>query len=420
MMLRAAITALMAAAAIGPGTALAAGMDGEYAVASPLYDLDRGAGPVLAGRSMVWPTTRDGLSGGIERSDEYGNTTALYAPHGSSYRGLDGLVASPKWVAAMRSGRRDDLIAGPLGAPLRHVMPATRKFRNRRGCGHGMIFLTSRVVLDPPLSISGSRLLYKQRVTCPGQWRRSHWELVLHDLASGRRRVVHRGDVSEARLAGRYFAYDAQGPRGRFEPTERVVVADTRTGKTVYRTPARPFERSFSWPSLDSDGTLATVVPKPGLSLRGTLGWFSPKEPRFHVLPQTMSFFSSEPLLIANGRIAFVRELLPDGYALAITDLQGNSETYGEFRDPEQLADFTFDGRSLAWAIVRYRPYLGSADDGLPYFCDNDLKAHVLARAPVIEVHHLGDPGRLPVEALPWADAAHDPTVDEPSCAYPD
>jgi hypothetical protein len=118
---------------------------------------------------------------------------------------------------------------------------------------------------------------------------------------------------------------------------------------------------------LGVDGTLVGAYVR-GMSDKGSLGWFSPAEPRLHALPLELSIFSSAPLAVAGGRIAFVRRLGEGAsYELVVTDLQGNAETYANFAKSEQFTDFAFDGERIAWVISRYRAYRGRQDDNLPW-----------------------------------------------------
>jgi hypothetical protein len=417
--------------------------DGAFAVAAPGYESPPGeSGLLLAGESVLWQTSFDYSLTAIRRADRDGSVSTVYAPPRSSRNtSAFGLAASESHVALLRDGVRrhpgcpavrcpprvfGELLAGPVGRPLRRLLPGTRTFRARFGCrGRGRAFLTERVGFEPALSLSGHRLLYAERLRCPRQWVKSHYQLVLHDLRSGKRRVIHRGAVPTAQLAGPYLAYEAWprrpivgvGPGGEaVERGPRVVVEDTRTGKAVYRTPRQTsLDDELHWPTLDTNGTLVGAHVE-GLSLDGALGWFSPAEPRFHPVPLQLSIFSSAPLAIANGRIAFVRRLGEGSdYELIVGDLQGNAETYAKFSEPEQLTDFAFDGERIAWVVSRYRAYRGRRDDNLPYVCDY-RGPRVLVAAPVVEVHPVGRPGRIAADQLPHAPALRDPAIGRPSC----
>jgi hypothetical protein len=355
-----------------------------FAVAAPGADL----GPVIAGESVVWSTR-----GGHVLHAGGGAPETIYSARRDEIMWLQG---SRGRVAAFRDrlrGARFCYVGGACspprgdvlgGIPMRRVMRA----RERRG--------RCRTNVEEPadLWLSGDRVVYEERVRCG---RRSRLRLVVRNLRNGSRRVVHRGDTERPQLAGRFAAFFA----GR-----RLVVVDVRTRRVVA---ARRGVQSYRiWYSLDADGTVALVTFR-GLSFDGRLDWFSPREPRLHRLRARPTVFSSEPLILAGGRIVFVRD---DGRELAVTDLAGNERTIARFGELESLDEFTFDGAQIAWRSSRYRPYSGAADNGLPYICPGGAP-HVLAAAPVIEVHPLDAAVRLPAPSVP---APRDLPGERPDC----
>jgi hypothetical protein len=249
---------------------------------------------------------------------------------------------------------------------------------------------------DPgELALSGDRVVYEERLRCG---RRSRVRLVVRNLRSGSRRVVHRGRAQRPQLAGRFAAFF----RGR-----RLVVVDVRS-RRVAAAPSIGVESHQAWYSLDADGTVAVATFR-GLGFDGRLDWFSPREPRLHRLPARPSVFSSEPLILVGDRIVFARD---EGRELALTDLQGGERTVARFEWPEWLDDFAFDGTRIAWRSSRYRPYAGAADDGLPYLCPSGAP-HVLAAAPVIEAYPIDAVARLPAPSVP---APRDRPRERPDC----
>jgi hypothetical protein len=271
------------------------------------------------------------------------------------------------------------------GSPMRRELRAAE----RRG--------RCRAMFEDPgeLGLSGDRMLYTERLRCG---RRSRVRLVVRNLRTGSRRIVYRGAVERPQLARRFAAFF----RGR-----RLVVVDVRS-RRIAAAASLGVESHRAWYSLDADGTVAVVTFR-GTSFDGRLDWFSPREPRLHRLPARPSIFSSEPLLLAGGRIVFVRD---QGRELAVTDLDGNERTIARFDEPEVLDEFAFDGQRIAWRSSRYRPYTGSTDDGLQYVCEG-TSPRVLAAAPVIEMHPLDAAIRLPVPSAP---APRDASGERPDC----
>lgn len=408
--------------------------DGSLAVAAPGFEPPPlSSGFFLAQGAVLWEAT-DSQAGleAIRRADRDGTVVSVHAspPRASIFS--SGFAASASHAALLRDGFRrragcqgplrcftplkSGLFAGPARGPLRHLLASERSFRHRSGCRRGKAFLTDRVGLEPSLSISGHRVVYQERLQCP-QWRKSHYELVLHDIRSGRRRIVHRGRVQSAQLAGRFLAYEPPPTRHRAHGLRwRIVVANLRTGKIVYRTPPATFSYHLAWPSLDADGTLAGGRGIGGLSLDLRLGWFSPAQPVLHPLPVRAAFSRDAPLLLADGRIAFLRRRSEPETELAIVDLKGNVETYATFGESEDIADLAFDGETIAWVLLRYRPYRGPQDDGLFHVCGYP-GPKVLERAPVIEMHPSDRPGRFPIDSLPFAPPARNGPGGPPSCS---
>lgn len=404
------------ASAQAAGSVVAVGSDGSYAVAAPGLSM----GPVLAGGSVVW-TTSDARSRllRVEQAGPGRTSETLYA---TPRRFRDSialtLAASPTRVVVVRDEdgaagscnpltlrctiRSDGaLLAGEPGKRLRRVVGVAERFRRYRGCRRGTMSIEREVALQ----LSGDVAGYERRVACRDSQRPDLLELVLHDLRTGTRRVVARTRSSDGngaiQLAGRFAAY-------RSAHTGRYVVADIRTGAIRY-TPVR----RGGWDALDEQGTLAGATFRSG-SFNAWLNWTSPTAPWLHRLPVKTSIFSSEPYLIAKRRIAYVRGLGWDGYELAVTDLRGHAQIVARFERPEELDDFAFDGDRIAWVSSIWRPYAGRQDDGLPYRCDNGIR--VLVRAPVIEVHPIEHPARMPSDRLPQHPVLRDPERTPPFC----
>ena len=406
--------------------------DGSYAVAAPGRSIgDLRVGPVLAGSSVVW-TTSDARSRllTVEQADPDGTTETLYVtPRRSRGSYVDALAASPTRVAVIRDGtgtRSCDLstqrcavrsngalLAGEPGKPLRRVVGMTQRFRGYRGCRRGSMSIELEIA---GLQLSGDWAGYERRVACRDPQRRDLLELVLHNLRTGVRRVIARTTSAEGNgmllLAGRLAAY-------RSPATGKLVVAEIRTDAIEYAPVHLGDWSSFDlggWSSLDDDGTLAGSTG--GSSSNEWLSWTSPKAPSLHRLPVKASVFSSERLLIAKHRIAYVRRLGWTGHELAIADLHGHTRTVARFKRPEELDDFAFDGDRIAWASSIWRPYRGHEDDGLPFRCDYGLR--VLERAPIVEVHPVDQLTRIPTEELPALPAPRDPAGTAPDCPVTD
>jgi hypothetical protein len=294
------------------------------------------------------------------------------------------------------------LLAAAPGKPLRRVVGVAQRFRGYRGCRRGTMSIEQQIA---EFQLSDDWAGYERRVACRDPQRRDLLELVLHNLQTGDRRVVAHTTSPDGngqiQLAGRLAAYWSSR-------AGQSVVADIRTAAIKYA-PVFP----GGWSSLDEDGTLAGARFRSG-SFNAWINWTSPKAPRLHRLPVKTSIFSSEPLLIAKHRIAYVRGLGWDGYELAVTDLQGKTRTVARFKRPEELDDFAFDGDRIAWVSSVWRPYAGHEDDGLPYRCDNGLR--VLARAAVIEVHSIEHLARMPDDRLPHLPVSRDPARKPPFC----
>jgi hypothetical protein len=430
--LLASLTGAGAAAAVAadvPATA----PDEALAIAAPSFEPPPlSSGISLARGAVLWEATGARGLEAIRRADHDGTVVSIHSapPRASIFS--SGFAASASHAALLRDGFRrrtgcrgrlrcfeplkSGLFAGRARGPLRHLVDSERRFFRRSGCRRGRALLTDRAGLEPSLSISGRRVVYQERLQCP-EWRRSHYELVLHDIRSDRRRIVHRGAVRSAQLAGDFLAYEPPPTRHRARGLSwRMVVVDLRTGQVVYRTPPTTFSRHLAWPSLDADGTLAGGHAIGELSLDLRIGWFSPAQPVFHALPVRAAISRDAPLLLADGRIAFLRGLGEAETELAIVDLEGNVETYATFGESEEIADLAFDGERIAWVLLRYRPYRGPQDDGLSYVCGYP-GPKVLERAPVIEMRPANRPGRFPIERLPFAPPARNGLDGAPSCS---
>ena len=191
-----------------------------------------------------------------------------------------------------------------------------------------------------------------------------------------------------------------------------MVVLDLKTRRVLYRARA-------DWSSLGSDGTLATATfsaPRSAAASRGTRR----TAPAAIACRTASSVFSAAPLVYADGRIAYVRRYdFQGGGELAVTDLDGNEQVHAAFAAPERLEAFAFDGTSLAFAHMRYRPDQGAADDGLDALCVDDTLV-VPASATLVEVHAVTDPTRMPAAQLPQAAPFRSPDTDRPECPETD
>lgn len=366
----------------------------------------------------------------VEQAGPGGTTKTLYVTP-RRFRGdhVAALAASPTRVVVIRDETgirscglstqrctvRSDgaLLAGAPGKPLRRVVGIAQRLRGHRGCRRGRVSIELEAA---GLQLSGDWAGYERRVACRNPQRRDLLELVLHNLRTGVRRVIARTTSPEGNgmllLAGRLASY-------RSPSTGKLVVADIGTDAIEYAPVHLGDSSSFDmggWTSLDEDGTLASSTG--GSNYNQWLSWTSPKAPSLHRLPVKTSVFSSERLLIAKHRIAYVRRLGWDGHELAIADLHGHTRTVARFKRPDELDDFAFDGDRIAWVSSTWRPYEGHADDGLPFRCDDGLR--VLERAPIVQVHPVDQLTRIPAEELPALPAAREPAGDAPDCPVSD
>jgi hypothetical protein len=393
---------------------------GAFAVAVPALVRN----PVLAGGSVAFTVEdepRERLFW-IRAAAADGTWRTLYTPPRKRPGSASSLVASDASVVALRDhpGRiqtctvhgectpsTGEVLAGPVRGPLARRFGVTERLASRGSCRRRIAQLE-----DDAVSVSGRRIAYARRVRCMLPRRRGHSQIVVRDLRSGTVRVLHRGGARRVQLAGRYVAFERDGPGN----DGSVVVKNLRTGRVAYRA-AVGFHNHFS---LGADGTLAqTMFPERCCLLAGRLGWHSPRNRRLHRLSNRVAVFSSQPLVYAAGRIAYVSRYDDDGATVSITDLGGRSRDHASFHAPEQLESFAFDGAQLALAHTRYRPDRGAADDGLRSICVGD-RILVQATASVIEVHPVTDPGRIPASSLPLLEPYRSPKAERPECPYRD
>ena len=149
--------------------------------------------------------------------------------------------------------------------------------------------------------------------------------LGVRDTATGARRVLRppaRGDFVDLRLAGRFVAALIEGG-----PSDGdVIVYDWRGGRVAYRASGEPF-------ALQDDGKLATLGGggQPGCQA-GDAIWFSPSEPRPHVLEGTGcdedAVFIANDLVLSSRFAAPPAERHDDAQAeFVVTDLAGTTTT---------------------------------------------------------------------------------------------
>jgi hypothetical protein len=409
-----------AAMAQQPGDpVIAAAPGGAYAVAVPGLV----GGPVLAADSVAFAVQNTAR----ERLFRVGAASAagwrtLYVPPGRPRMFADAIVASASRVVVLRhrAGRvqscvvggectpsPDDVVGGSPAGPLRRLFGYTERLAPRRSCRRRI------AQLQDDVSLGGDRIAYVRRVRCLAPRRPGRSQVVVRDLRTGAVRVVHRGAAGRVQLAGGFVAIERSGRR-RDGP---VMVKNVRTGRVAYRAEIS-YADHFS---LGADGTLArTLFPEECCSLVGRLGWYSPRSPRLHRLPNRVAIFNGPPLAYGGGRIAYVSRYDGDGSGeLSVTDLRGRARDFASFRTPEALEAFSFDGTRLAFAHTRYRPDQGPADDGLPSICVGD-RILVQESASVIEVHPVTVPGRLPTASLPLAAPYRSRAHERPECPYRD
>lgn len=408
------------AAAQRPGDpVVAVGPDGAYAVAVP----GLAGGPALAGDLVAFgvqdPVRERLFSIGAASA---GGWRALYTPPQGRRLAAEAIVASEARVVVLRHrpGRNqtcvvggectpspDDVLGGAPGGPLRRLFGFTERLEPRGPCRRRI------AQLQEDVNLSGERVAYARRVRCMAPRRPGRPQVVVRDLGTGAVRVVYRGAVARVQLAGVFVAIERSGRRR----DGTVIVKNLGTGRVAYRADIS-YRDHFS---LGADGTLATTIfPDRCCSLTGRLGWYSPRSPRLHRLPDRVAGFSGPPLVYAAGRIAYVSRYDGDGSGeLSVTDLGGRAREFASFPAPEALEAFAFDGRRLAFAHTVYRPEQGAADDGLRSICVGD-QILAQATASIIEVHPVTAPGRLPSASLPLAAPYRSPADTRPECPYRD
>jgi hypothetical protein len=418
---------LLVAAGFGSGVAwaqpgdpvVAGGPGGAYAVAVP----GLAGGPALAGDSVAFAVQDAYRERLFSIAAAWaGGWRSLYTSPRGRRLAADAIVASEARVVALRHrpGRLqtcvvggectpspDDVLGGAPAGPLRRLFGFTERLGPRGSCRRRI------AQLQEDVSLSGERIAYARRVRCMAPRRRGRPQVAVRDLRTGAVRVVHRGGAGRVQLAGMFVAIERSGRR-RDGP---VLVKNVRTGRVAYRADIS-YRDHFS---LGADGTLATTIfPGGCCSLTGRLGWYSPRSPRLHRLPNRVAVFSGAPLVYAAGRIAYVSRYEGDGSGeLSVSDLRGRAREFASFRAPEALEAFAFDGTRLAFAHTVYRPDQGAADDGPRSICVGD-RILVQATASIIEVHPVTAPGLLPTSSLPLAAPYRSPTDTRPECPYRD
>lgn len=396
------------------------GPGGAYAVAVPAFAGEMG----VSGEALTFAVEdgiRDRLFSIAEAAPD-GSQRTLYRPPAKRPGYAVALGASLTHVVALRGARevracvpdgectpsRAEVVGGPSHGELVRLFGATEQLKPTASCRRRVAQVDDQGGSDG-VSISGHRVAYARRVRCLSPARRSKPQIVVRDLRSGTVRVVRGAVGADVQLAGRFLASQPDTRRDQ----NSVEVRDLRSGEVVYRAKVQ------DWYSLGADGTLAVATFGPGYSLIGRLGWYSPRSPRLHRLPNRVSVFSASPLIYANGRIAYVRRQDERGAELAVTDLRGRARVHVRFEAPEELEGFDFDGGRLAFAHTPYRPRRGTGDDGLGYVCSRE-RVLVQRTATAIEVHPVARPGRFSRAELPSAPPYRSAGAERPDCTSRD
>ena len=259
------------------------------------------------------------------------------------------LAASPQRIALVRAwsdcepapydqcGAVTDAAVGARGEKF-HVLP-----RRDRGCDY-----------EPAsyhIDVDGDRVVYGGAFCAPGCG--SCARIAIDDIidATPPRIVVPKPEgVDDVRVAGSFVA-------ARSVSWERVAVYELPLGKLVYKTRV-PASAKID---LQADGTLVAVWWEQDGAVAA---WFSPNEPRKHVIairPVLLHPYEDHALgiavRIAKDRVAFERQLSPEKSELVIVDLAGKVVQRVASFDAKhtRVGDFDFDGELLTWAAQDVR-----------------------------------------------------------------
>ena len=170
----------------------------------------------------------------------------------------------------------------------------------------------------------------------------------VRDMRTGASRIIRPPRDSwfyDVKVAGRYVAGALEGGGG------GVAVYDWRSGRRIYRAPHA--SEGFS---LASDGAVADVAPRPETGCPyGDARWFSPADPRPHVLPGAGC---DDDVLIAPGRILGSRfvDSVPDQGVRSeyfVADLLGRKRTamfMAQIAPTYARYPVYFDGRRVGYS----------------------------------------------------------------------
>ena len=318
------------------------------------------AGPVLYGEYVAWGEGGLGVGGSeteirLMARSLSGTARVVWEHHPSRGRPewwFNGLEGSPQRLAFARAwsncepapydqcGVEEEIAVAAPGEDVQSLP------RHDTDCGfspggHHVDVDRGKVALSGPYCVPQCAPPYC-RPQCGPCWR-----IAIDDIGDRKppRTLVHKSDGrDEVRIAGNFIA--ARSGR-------TATVYDVRSGEVVYRA---GLPSDFSRIDLQADGKMVAVWLLPGGS---RAAWYSPEEPRKHVLPLRPVLYHEHEehhqrvlVRMAEDRVAFESELSPGRSALVVAGLDGRVvEEVARF-DKSQLRvrDFDFDGKRLTWA----------------------------------------------------------------------
>jgi hypothetical protein len=283
------------------------------------------AGPTLAGDGVVWTQgVGSAISVVLWRPGRRLTVVSRFESDG-----FLALAGSGSHVIVVRSAAicgegqpcvaREDALAGPRAGPLRPVI-------GTRSC-------TAQYASVPAVDVGGAIAAYAQPRCAPRR-------ILVLDLAHRPVRILFSTSTSaeSVRLAGRFLAWPRRGS---------IVVYDWRVRRVAYRYPAPVNVTDFD---VQADGKVAM------LSGDARISWFSPAQPRAHLLPFRAAAGAPE-VRIAGDQLAFARQVDGDESDLVVAALSGRLTRIAAFVDPDRLtrsypfhSDVSFDGRRITWA----------------------------------------------------------------------
>ncbi|MFN2468895.1 MAG: hypothetical protein ABR521_12275 [Gaiellaceae bacterium] len=221
---------------------------------------------------------------------------------------------------------RNGLVVGPAGGPLSRLPDAD--------CG-----LDPRHVVDARGSLVA--------VGCESVGPR----ILVLDVLTGVQEVVDTSVIgpdccTAVQVAGRFLAWAEWGHHN------RLTVYDRVSKRVRYR--AAPNAGEFD---LQEDGKVVVARTRPRDPRFQQLEWYSPAEPRPHLLAVALSRGYRGHVRLANDRIVAVAARGREGYRgdLVVVGLDGSRRTlarFGSYHEREQLAGFDYDGGRIAWGAV--------------------------------------------------------------------